>query len=125
RLASAPSVDDVEDVASEMADRFGPPPAPARDLVHMMRTKVELRRLRALGCEATARGVTLHLREDTPLDVPKLLAMVQAKRSPYKLTPDMRLSRRFDPDAPGQAPRSGLDAVDVVLGELAPAWKAA
>ena len=93
--------------------------------MHMMRIKGELRRLRALGGEAPAQGGPLHLREDTPLDVPKLLAMVQAKRSPYKLTPDMRLSRRFDPDGPGQAPRSGLDAIDVVLGELAPAWKAA
>jgi len=133
RLASAGTVDDVDDVASEMADRFGQAPPPARDLVHMMRLKVELRRLRALGCEASARAVTLHLREDTPLDVPKLLALVQAKRSPYKLTPDMRLSRRFETDADGRGvatarggpPKNGLDAVEVVLGELAGCWKAA
>jgi transcription-repair coupling factor (superfamily II helicase) len=133
RLASASTVDDVDDVATEMADRFGQAPTPARDLVHMMRLKVELRKLRALGCEASARAVTLHLREDTPLDVPKLLGLVQQKRSPYKLTPDMRLSRRFEVDADGRGvvharggpPKNGLDAVEVVLGELAGCWKAA
>jgi transcription-repair coupling factor (superfamily II helicase) len=80
-----------------------------------MRLKTELRRLRALGCEATSRSVTIHLAEDTPLDIPKVLALVQAKKSPYKITPDMRITRRL---SESEGARGGLDAADLVIGEL-------
>ena len=116
RLASAMSPDEVGDLAAEMEDRFGPPPAEARRLVHLMRLKTELRKLRALGCEASSRGVTLHLAEDTPLDPAKILKLVQGKHSPYKLSPDMRLTRRA---REGEAFTSGLEAADKLLSELA------
>jgi transcription-repair coupling factor (superfamily II helicase) len=116
RLACASSVDEVSDLASEMEDRFGAPPDPARRFVHLMRLKVELRRLRVLGCDASARSVTLHLREDTPLDPEKMAALALGKRSPWKLTPDMRITRRID-EAEGV--RGGLAATEKVLSELA------
>ena len=56
RLASAFGPDEVSDLAIEIEDRFGPPPAEARRLVHLMRLKTELRKLHALGCEASSRG---------------------------------------------------------------------
>jgi transcription-repair coupling factor (superfamily II helicase) len=113
RLASAEDEARVSDLASEMEDRFGPPPEEARRLVQLMTLKTELRRLKALGCEATARSVTLHLREDTPLDPKKVTELVRKTRSPYRLTPDMRLTRRFD------GTESGLANAETVLGELA------
>jgi transcription-repair coupling factor (superfamily II helicase) len=116
RLASAGTVEDVQDLANEMEDRFGPPPPEARRFVHLMRLKTELRRLRALACEASSKGVTLHLRDDTPLDPAKILRLVQTKTSPYKLTPDMRLSRRTRET---EAFTSGLEATDKLLSELA------
>ncbi|MBK6513924.1 MAG: transcription-repair coupling factor [Polyangiaceae bacterium] len=115
RLASAEGDGEVDDIAAEMEDRFGPPPEPAKRLVRLMRLKTELRRLRALGCEATSRSVTIHLAEDTPLDIPKVLALVQAKKSPYKITPDMRITRRL---SESEGARGGLDAADLVIGEL-------
>ena len=115
RFACAESEAGVDDLALEMEDRFGAPPAPAKNLVRMMRAKVELRKLRALGCDAAKKLVTMHLGEGSPIDTQKLLALVQMKRSPYKLTPDMRLSRRF---GDGEV-KSGLDALDTTLEELA------
>jgi transcription-repair coupling factor (superfamily II helicase) len=111
----------VTDLALEMEDRFGPPPAEARRFVHLMRLKTELRKLKALGCEATARGVTLHLRDDTPLEPAKVMKLVQVKGSPYKLSPDMRLSRRAKE---GESFTSGLEAADKLLSELAGCLKA-
>jgi transcription-repair coupling factor (superfamily II helicase) len=96
RLASANDESHVAEIAAEMEDRFGAPPAEARHLVKLMALKTELRRLRALGCEANARVVTLHLRDDTPLDPAKITAMIRKSQGAWKLTPDMRLSRRFD-----------------------------
>jgi transcription-repair coupling factor (superfamily II helicase) len=96
RLASAIDEPQVADIAVEMEDRFGPPPEEARRLVQLMSLKTELRRLKVLGCEANGKSVTLHLREDTPLDPKKILDLVRAPKSPYRITPDMRLTRRFE-----------------------------
>ncbi len=120
RLASASGAEEVQDLAGEMEDRFGPPPPEARRFVHLMRLKTELRKLKALGCEATAKGVTLHLRDDTPLDPAKLMKLMAGKRSPYKLSPDMRLTRQRKE---GEVFGSGLDAADAVLSELASCLK--
>jgi transcription-repair coupling factor (superfamily II helicase) len=98
-----------------MEDRFGPPPPEARRFVHLMRLKTELRRLRALGCEATKKGVTLHLRDDTPLDPAKILQLVHPKGSPYKLSPDMRLTRKTRDT---EVFASGIEAADKLLSEL-------
>jgi transcription-repair coupling factor (superfamily II helicase) len=118
RLASANDEAHVSEIAEEMENRFGPPPEEARRLVQLMSLKTELRRLKALGCEANARMVTLHLREDTPLDPQKILALVRGAKSPYRLTPDMRLSRRFDGEA------NGLANAETMLGELSKCLKA-
>ncbi|RYE94377.1 MAG: transcription-repair coupling factor, partial [Myxococcales bacterium] len=113
RLASASDEGEVNDLGAEMEDRFGPPPREAKNLVDLMRIKAELRRLRALGCEANARLVTLHLRHDTPLDPARVMALIQQKGSPYRMTPDMRLTRRFDDQA------DGLRHAEAVLFDLA------
>jgi transcription-repair coupling factor (superfamily II helicase) len=112
RLASAVDESHVGEMAEEMENRFGPPPEDARRLVQLMSLKTELRRLRVLGCEAHARSVTLHLREDTPLDPAKITELVRASRSPYRLTPDMRLTRRFDGEL------NGLANAETMLVEL-------
>ena len=119
RFAGA-SAEEVHELAAEMEDRFGAPPPEARRFVHLMRLKTELRRLKVLGCEATARGVTLHLRDDTPLDSAKLMKLIAGKASPYKLSPDMRLTRR---SKEADAFTSGLEAADKLLSELAACLK--
>jgi transcription-repair coupling factor (superfamily II helicase) len=116
RLAGAIDEGHVQEIAQEMEDRFGPPPAEAKALVRMMSLKTELRRLRVLGCEATAKSVTLHLRDDTPLDVAKVLELVRGAKSPYKLTPDMRLTRRFEGADPAA---TGLSRAETLLADLA------
>ena len=112
RLASAADEAHVSEIAAEMEDRFGPPPEDARRLVKLMALKTELRKLRALGCEANGRVVTLHLREDTPLDPAKIAALIRKTRGLWKLSPDMRLSRRFDAG-------DGLTNAETTLAELA------
>ena len=116
RLASATDPAEVDDLGVEMEDRFGRPPPQARAFVELMRLKTELRRLRALGCEASAKTVTLHLREDTPLDPEKVMQLVSQHPERYRLTPDMRLSRRAGDD---EAIRDGLVHADRALSELA------
>jgi transcription-repair coupling factor (superfamily II helicase) len=113
RLASALDEEEVADIATEMEDRFGAAPSPARILVRVMAIKTRLRKLRALGIEASRERVVLHLREDSPIDAAKMMELCAAKKSPYKLTPDLRLTRRF-----GEG--DGVANAEKMLGDLEP-----
>jgi hypothetical protein len=88
--------------------------------VRAMGLKPALRALCALGCEATASRVTLHLQNDCPLPPAELVTLV-AKNRAYQLTPDLRLTRRFSSDDAGDA----VDRVRIVLNELRNLQKAA
>jgi len=115
RFASAADEAEVDDLAQELENRFGPPPLEAKRFVELMRLKVELRRLRVLGCEATAKNVSLLLRDDTPLDPTKVRELVARKRSPYRLSPDGRLTRRL---LENEAAADGLVLAARTLEEL-------
>jgi len=56
------------------------------------------------------------LREDTPVDPGKLTALLTKKGSPYRVTPDMRVTRRMTEH---DAVADGLGATDKMLAELA------
>jgi transcription-repair coupling factor (superfamily II helicase) len=115
RFASADDESDVAEIAAELEDRFGPPPPEAMTYVRAMRLRAPLRAYRVLGCEANKERVTLHLREDTPLDPAKVMQKVAMKNSPWRLTPDMKLTRRFPAELAGDS----LDRVESLLRELA------
>jgi transcription-repair coupling factor (superfamily II helicase) len=127
RLASAQDEAQVAEIAAEMEDRFGPPPEDAKRLVELMVLKTELRRLRVLGCEASSKLVRLYLRDDTPLDPAKVADLVRTSRGLWKITPDMRLSRRFEEGGAKQGrssgqKRDGLANAETALAELASAF---
>jgi transcription-repair coupling factor (superfamily II helicase) len=116
RFAAAESEDAVDELATEMEDRFGKPPSPALELVRAMALKPRLRALRVLGCEATANRVALHFKDDTPLDA-AVLARVVGKNRGYSLTPDMKLIARFDKQA-GEGQVDGIARAKAVLDQL-------
>jgi transcription-repair coupling factor (superfamily II helicase) len=120
RLASAADEAEVTDIASELTDRFGEPPLEARRFVELMRLKTELRKLCVLGCEASKKSVSLHLRDDTPLDPNKVGQLVAQKKSPYRLSPDGRLTRRA---LEQEEFNDGLALADRMLSELAQCLK--
>jgi transcription-repair coupling factor (superfamily II helicase) len=114
RFATASDERAVDELAAEMEERFGPPPPPARDFVRVMSLKPPLRELCALGCEADATRVALHLREDTPLDPAKLMPLVATAGAGWSLSPDMKLTRRYRDEDSGDA----VDRVRSLLREL-------
>jgi transcription-repair coupling factor (superfamily II helicase) len=116
RFATAPDQQAVDDLATEMEERFGAPPPPARTFVRVMSLKPPLRDLRALGCEAEPRRVKLHLREDTPLDPAKLMPLVATPGAGWSLSPDMKLTRRYRKEDSGDA----VDRVRPLIAELEP-----
>ena len=70
----------------------------------------------ALGIEASRERVVLHLREDSPLDAAKVMELCAGRKSPFRLTPDLRLTRRF-----GEG--DGIANAETMLGEIEPLVK--
>jgi transcription-repair coupling factor (superfamily II helicase) len=116
RFATAADEQAVQDLADEMEQRFGSPPQAAREFVRVMSLKPLLRDLRVLGCEAIGNRVTLHLREDTPLDPEKLMPLVARQGQQWALSPDMKLSRRY----PSDEEQDTVDRVRLLMRELQP-----
>ncbi|MFM2416546.1 MAG: hypothetical protein RL385_1269 [Pseudomonadota bacterium] len=114
RLSSASSEAEAQAIGEEMEDRFGPAPESARALVRAMSIKPALRGLRALGCEASKTRVALHLADDAPLDIAQLVVLVTQSKGRLKLTPDRKLTARFEETADGDA----IDHIGELLQEL-------
>lgn len=118
QLASATDRSEVHAIAAELEDRFGPAPKPVRKLVRLMALKTELAALAVLSCEATAQRVSCHLATQAPLHPQRLMAAMKQSPATYRLTPDMKLSRKT---AAGEAFSDGLDATEQMLAEIASA----
>jgi transcription-repair coupling factor (superfamily II helicase) len=116
RFATAADEQAVDELADEMEQRFGPPPGPARNFVRVMALKPPLRELSALGCEADGARVTLHLREDTPIDPGKLMPLVGSPEAGWSLSPDRKLTRRYSETETHDA----VDRVRTLIRELEP-----
>jgi transcription-repair coupling factor (superfamily II helicase) len=95
RLSSARDEEDVGEILVELGDRYGAPPAEVGVLADIMIVKSLGRRLGARAIELSETRFALALADDTPLKPEQVMKLVQAKNSPWKLTPDMRLQRLF------------------------------
>jgi len=96
RLAQAADEDAVRATVAELEDRYGPLPDEGRLLVEVMGHKILVRSLGAIGYELGPARLVLALGPDSPLDPSRVMRLVQAKASRWKLSPDMRLSYAFD-----------------------------
>ncbi len=96
RLSGAGGEDDVNALLEEMKDRYGDPPDEVKLLGELMLVKAHGRKLGAVTIDLTADKLVLALDSGTtPLKPEKVLALINKRNSPYRLTPDMRLSRAF------------------------------
>ena len=95
RLSSARDEEEVGEIVAELQDRYGPPPSEVGTLADIMIVKGLGRRLGARAIELGETRFALALADDTPLQPAQVMRLVNARNSPWKLTPDMRLVRNF------------------------------
>jgi transcription-repair coupling factor (superfamily II helicase) len=93
RLSAAADEDEIAALLVEVEDRFGQPPDEVRLLGDLMVCKCLARRLHAATLEISETKVALALAETTPLDPARVARLVGGRRSLFRLTPDMRLTR--------------------------------
>jgi transcription-repair coupling factor (superfamily II helicase) len=115
RLAGASDETHVHELAIEIEDRFGSLPRPAQNLIDLMRLKANLRKLRVLSCEASARAVTLHLAADTPLDTAKITRLAVERPDLYRVTPQGQVVRRA---TERERSAGGIELANRLLGEI-------
>jgi transcription-repair coupling factor (superfamily II helicase) len=114
RLAEAQDEDGVRALLEEIGDRYGDVPDEVKLLGDLMVVKAYARRLGAVSLDLSESRLVLALdSEATPLKPDKVLALINKKGSPYRLTPDMRLQRSF-----GAGEKDRLTAAKRCLLEL-------
>jgi transcription-repair coupling factor (superfamily II helicase) len=119
RLAAVASRTDVDDIAAEWADRYGPPPPPAQALLAVGRVRAECARLgiRELAMQrGKVRFAPLVLRESQKVRLHRLSPKAVIKEDDQVVVPLAAAS-------PGSGKVDGMRLVEAVLtllGELVP-----
>ena len=93
RLAGATRDAEVDDLAAELADRFGPPPAEAAQLLDTVRIRVAARALGVEKVEAGGGTALVTFSPATPLDPERLVRAIHASRG------RLRMKREFTVEA--------------------------
>ena len=103
RFSSAATSDELQDLRTELVDRFGELPDDVDHLSEMMLLKIAMRDLRLRALESGPGRLVVTLGGDALLDPAKTAALIQRSKGRYRLTPEMKLVvKREGPDQPMQ-----------------------
>ena len=86
RIAAVTSTEESEDMLKELADRFGPPPPPVRNLLDYAELKALAEQIQVEGIERKGQRVGVRFQDQTSLPPEKLVGVVRG-RSDLRLEP--------------------------------------
>ena len=92
KLANVKARSDLEDLAYEMEDRFGPLPELVLDFIEVMDLRRVLRHYLVTAVYRKGEHVTLHFHPDSPIQGERLVAFIQHNDRGAQLSPDFRVS---------------------------------
>lgn len=92
KLANVKARSDLEDLAYEMEDRFGPLPELVLDFIEVMDLRRVLRHYLVTAVYRKGERVTLHFHPDSPIQGERLVAFIQHNDRGAQLSPDFRVS---------------------------------
>lgn len=98
KLANVEDRADLEELAAEMEDRFGPLPQLVLMFLEVMDLRRALRDYLVTAVYKKGEKVTLHFHPDSPVKGERLVALVQKDRGRSQLTPDLRFTFTLKPD---------------------------
>jgi transcription-repair coupling factor (superfamily II helicase) len=94
RLAGVRGVPDLEDIAAELEDRYGPIPPLVDTLLRMMELRRWLKDLRVVAARRRGDTIVLEFHDTTPVAVETLLGNVRASKGRLRLTSGSALAMR-------------------------------
>jgi transcription-repair coupling factor (superfamily II helicase) len=86
RLAGIRGIPDLEAIAAELADRYGPVPPLVDTLMRIMELRRWLKDLRVVRARRRGEGIVLEFDTGTPVRVERLLEVVRGSKGRLKLT---------------------------------------
>lgn len=98
RFSLARSREELFDIYEELADRFGQPPEPVRNLRDVIAVKTACRQLRARRLDCGPSAISVELDESTTLAPEKVIEFVHATRGRLRITDEMKLIYSLKPD---------------------------
>ncbi|MBX7116477.1 MAG: transcription-repair coupling factor [Myxococcaceae bacterium] len=101
RFSQAASNDELQDLRTELIDRYGEAPDEVDHLSQLMSLKMEMRELRLRSLDVGPGRMVLTLGTEAKLDGAKLAQLVQKSKGVYRLTPEMKLIGRIDEEVKG------------------------
>jgi transcription-repair coupling factor (superfamily II helicase) len=114
RLAGIKTQSDLDEVANEMRDRYGPIPPLADNFLRVMDLRRYLKSAMVLRAALSDGLVTLQFHHDAPVEVDKLIELARRKKDRYRLSQDFQLTFR-----PESSDWDGLvDETKAVLQEV-------
>jgi len=113
RLASAEDAEEIAELLSEIADRYGPIPEEVHTLAELMVLKGLAAQLGVQSLELGARHLVLAFGPRTPLPPETLTRLVLERPKELRLTPDMRLRCTL-----GSNDSKSMEAAKAVLLDL-------
>jgi transcription-repair coupling factor (superfamily II helicase) len=114
RLADLETDAERDAFAAELADRFGPLPEEARQLVDVAGLKAACRKAGIAKLDAGPKGAVLTFKPEAAPDPARLVALVQRQPALFKLRPDGKLVVMGDWSTPVQRLKGALRAAGMV-----------
>jgi transcription-repair coupling factor (superfamily II helicase) len=94
RLAAIRGQSDLDDIANELRDRYGPLPPTVDSFLRIMDLRRSLKDYMVVRAALRDGAVTLQFHPDAPVSVDKLVTMVHRGKGRFKLSADFQLSFR-------------------------------
>ncbi len=92
RLSQATSEEEIQELYTELADRFGPLPVAAVYLLEVMKLRIHFTALLVKEAEFDGRLLILSFHEQTPVSPDAIIGLIRQAPKMYQFTPDFRLT---------------------------------
>jgi transcription-repair coupling factor (superfamily II helicase) len=94
RLAAIRGQSDLDEIANELRDRYGPLPPTVDSFLRIMDLRRSLKNCMVVRAALRDGAVTLQFHPEAPVSVDKLVSMVEKGKGRFKLSTDFQLSFR-------------------------------
>ena len=98
RLSLARSREEIQAIAAELGDRFGPPPTPVQNLLAAVELKARMRRMLAVRLDLSPRRMVIHFTHSPRVDLSRLLGLAERQPHRVQVFPEGKVSLDLKPE---------------------------